>query len=322
MADTGFSDGADSGEKVNLFEQLENSDIDDDENNSAMDELFFNAAADEADEFSGVAFANSVTGKDFEDEVVFGGGITEDLEDAFDGGDEFDGAGIVKSNSKKQSATSEIGDAAKRFAGNDGDEEKEQIWPALVVFVVCLIFIILLCIFGIEMFKSGKDTKPSGDATNVPFVTQTPSGDSTDISSETPIETGTPAETETPSTDAPVSTNPPVINTDDVTMAPTETPTAEPTEAPASDVPETETPETETPATDVPASELPETEAPATDVPETDVPVTDIPATDIPETEIPATDTPTEEPPAPTEVPSEEPSPESSADPADVGEGT
>ena len=194
-------------------------------------------------------------------------------EDDYDGEDIYDDKPV-----------SSFSDSFKAFFGintsKDG-ENSEQIWPALLVFLICLILVIILTVYGIKIYNNNKAPEPNGDA---PYGTFAP--------------TPTPEATEAPA--APTGTSSGILD-GSATIAPTggatattnpsatagtnSTSTPDATEAPETEVPdETEAPATETPAeTEAPATEAPsETEAPATEAPATEAPATDAPASEEP----------------------------------------
>ena len=184
-----------------------------------------------------------------------------------------------------------LSDSIKAFFGintsKDG-ENSEQIWPALLVFLVCLVLVIILTVYGIKIYNKNKAPAPNGDT---PYGTFAP--------------TPTPEETEAPP--APTATAPGILDGSatiaptggsTTTTAPSQTGTPGVTTAPSTEAPTTEAPATEAPTTDAPATDAPATDAPATDAPATDTPATDAPATDAPATDAPATDAPVTDAPA------------------------
>lgn len=273
------------------------------------------------DELGGIIIGEA----DFEDSSEDSGeeslsGTDEETE--FDGDDEFDGAEVVKNSSKKE-RLSGIGAALKRFAGDDSDEEREQIWPALVVFVVCLLFIILLCVFGFAMFNSGRQETPGGANSGMTLAPGSPQSvtatapytdggtmapsETGGAATEAPVVTATPAPTKAPEqtqlidttdatpTVAPTATAAPTATPEaTATAAPTATPTAKPTATPTAKptatVKPTATPTVAPTATPTATPTMAPTETPTVTPSETPV-VTEVP------TEVP-TPEPTEEPTA------------------------
>lgn len=255
-------------------------------------------------------------------------------EEEFDGSEIFAGEKITKSGRKTDASSASekpsggfIG-AIKRFIGADadGDGEEEQIWPALIVFAICLVFVVLLCVFGVEMFRSGRgepavstDTPlpgySAGPATETPGNTTEKPSDTTESPTDMPTgNTGTPTDTPVPPPTAGPTEEPPVTaqptERPPETAAPTEEPptTAEPTEEP----PTTAEPTEEPPTTAEPTEEPPTTAEPTEEPPETSEPTEEPPETSEPTEKPPETTEPTEEPPAtaePTEEPPEEETP-------------
>ncbi|MBQ8828133.1 MAG: hypothetical protein IJZ90_03230 [Clostridia bacterium] len=194
-----------------------------------------------------------------------------------------------KENSAAEDAAEKGGkfDAIKSFLGIGGDENTEQIWPALIVFIICLILVIVLTVYGVKIYNQNKDG--GADATHNPYGTS----DVTPVPTETSEGETAPAE----ATVEPSATDPSFVNTGSAETAETS-------------VTETETPATEAPATEAPATEAPETEAPETAAPTTAAPTTAAPTTAAPTTAAP-TPTPSTAAPttaAPTPTPSPTPS--------------
>lgn len=181
----------------------------------------------------------------------------------------------------------------KSFFGLGEEESGEKIWPALVVFLVCLVLVIILTIYGIKIYNKNQDPEPTYYN---PYGTFEP----VDYGTPTPSPTGSPdlggTETDAPTdgteTDAPINTDSTVTNAP-TTEAPTTT-------APATSDPSTESPtQTEAPSTEEPSqTEAPSTDAPATEAPSTEAPSTEAPSTEAPATSEPAGEDPTAEPTA------------------------
>ena len=205
-----------------------------------------------------------------------------------------------------------LSDSIKSFFGigtsKDG-ENSEQIWPALLVFLVCLILVIILTVYGIKIYNKNKAPEPNGDTPYGTFA-PTPTPDATEVP-EVPEGTNSGiinnSATIAPTGGATSTTKPTATSgTSSTTSTPSAT-TAPSTEAPSTEVPSTEAPATEVPSTEAPATEAPSTETPATEAPATVAPSTEAPATEAPATEAPTTEAPSTEAPAqPTDAPSGE----------------
>ena len=191
--------------------------------------------------------------------------------------------------------------AFRRFIGLDSADDggKDSVWPTVVIFAVCLIILVILVFFVVEMFKKPRENNPSVTPTQGGQVaeTSTPGGSETALPTEGTDVTPTAGETEQPTGGEPTETaaepteqdtgagttprptNPP--DETEATPTPTGTPTPTPTgeETPTSTDEETPTPtdeetptptgeETPTPTDDeTPTDE--ETETPSGDESET-----------------------------------------------------
>jgi len=192
----------------------------------------------------------------------------------------------VAENEEAEEKPATFSESVKAFFGigtsKDG-ENGEQIWPALLVFIVCLILVIILTVYGIKIYNKNKDPEPT---VYDPYGTVAP----TDV--PTPIPTA-PSE--------PDSTLAPIITDGTQTIAPIVTPGTQ-TTAPTTEAPATTT---------APSTEAPSTEAPTTEP--TDEPTAE--PTDEPTTE-PTTEPSTEPSTEPTTAPSTEPTTEPTTEPS------
>lgn len=114
----------------------------------------------------------------------------------------------------------------------DGVKDPNKFWPSLIIFAVCILALIVLAVFGYNLFSSNRtnDLEP----TKAPVIaTATPEADTaTPDSGITPTPFGhTPKPTQDPNaTPAPTGTPTPVPT---ASPTPTTAPTASPTKAPA-----------------------------------------------------------------------------------------
>ena len=192
-----------------------------------------------------------------------------------------------KKTSKNTANSVSVLASIKSFLGigdsKDG-ENNEKIWPALLVFVVCLVLIIVLTVYGIKIYNSNKKSDPMTGYT--PYGTVSTDTEASDTASS---ETELPTVENTATPDGTNATTAPAV-TDNITN----------TAVPVTEVPATEAPVTEAPVTEAPVTEAPATEAPATEVPTTVVPTT---ATVAPTTATAAPTTATVAPTTATAVP-------------------
>ncbi len=164
----------------------------------------------------------------------------------------------------------------------DGEEARaakspEQIWPVLIIFGICLVFLIILAWFGVKLYRNS-----GGDPTATPpSVTATPGPESASPG-------GTAGATSTPDSNTPSTT-------------PTKSPST-PTKNPNTPTPNTPTPGTPEPNTPDPNTPEPGTPEPGTPDPNTPEPGTPEPGTPDPNTPEPGTPETT---PGETETPAE-----------------
>lgn len=171
----------------------------------------------------------------------------------------------------------------KNFLGLDTDSPDAQIWPAVIVFALCLIIVILFFVLGWKYLSGSGDedqplpsipaatetVTPEGTPTpsptnnlsiapiwspppsTQPTATATPEGTPEGTPSETPSASETPSETPENSAEPTETTDPSATPEGTETVTPSETPSAsaDPTETPAASAePSTATPEnTESP---------------------------------------------------------------------------
>ena len=194
---------------------------------------FFGVSGDESDKYDWSAeYGSENKDKDEFFESELGSGDEAEINDEAVEDEDYVGGEIAAASLSKKSNNGFVA-AMKRFVGMDADDEgdNDQIWPALIVFIICIVFIILLFIFGWEMVKSNKGDAAGNTASPEPGYT---------ASVSTPgAETAGPSATETPEAPTPeitaaVNTEAPT-NAPAVTEAPTNVPTASPAGTPAAE---------------------------------------------------------------------------------------
>lgn len=169
----------------------------------------------------------------------------------------------------------------KAFFGLGDEDDGEKIWPALIVFLVCLVLVVILTIYGIKIYNKNQDPEPTyynpyGTFEPVDYGTPTPSptgtpgvdgtattGPTSGTQTDAPINTGgtvTNAPTATaPTTNAPTTSAPTTSAPESSTAAPTE-----PTEEPSAEPTTEPTTEPDTDPTTAPSTEPTETPAEST----------------------------------------------------------
>lgn len=156
--------------------------------------------------------------------------------------DEEKPANDAKKQYEEYTEQKDEGDGVNGFFGmllapfrKDGVKDPNKFWPSLIIFAVCILALIVLAVFGYNLFSSNRQnniepTKAPAIATATPTVepTETPAGEITPFAhspSPTKDPNATPAPTGTPT---PVPTASPT---------PTAAPSATPTKAPATPTP-------------------------------------------------------------------------------------
>ncbi len=143
---------------------------------------------------------------------------------------------VGKAPAKKVGVMAKI----KSFLGLDSDSPDAQIWPAVIVFALCLIIIILFVVLGWKFLSGGDDHENAP----LPSISVTADNGATPTSAPTEEPTQTPsasigpggiwAPTQTPTATQTPTEDPAGTPTEEPTGTPTEDPAGTPTEDPAS----------------------------------------------------------------------------------------
>lgn len=121
-----------------------------------------------------------------------------------------------------------------------GNKNSEEFWPALIIFAICILAVIVLSVFGYNLYRLNRDSdanptmspdvsgsaSPTSDVTGTPY----PSGSGAIVTA--PPQTGDVINTDDPIETPDRTTPEPSEPTEAPTRAPTEAPTPTPTQAP------------------------------------------------------------------------------------------